>query len=43
MEKEGIGALFLMKPANLVYLTGDGRTCAQALYTRKPSICRLRA
>jgi len=35
MEKEGIDALFLMKPANLAYLTGDGRPCALALLTRK--------
>ena len=25
MEAQGIDALFLMKPANLAYLTGDGR------------------
>lgn len=35
MEQEGIDALFLMNPANLAYLTGDGRPCALALLTRK--------
>jgi Xaa-Pro aminopeptidase len=34
MERDGIDALFLMKPANLAYLTGDGRPCALALLTR---------
>lgn len=34
MEPDGIDALFLMKPANLAYLTGDGRPCALALLTR---------
>lgn len=34
MEERGIDALFLMKPANLGYLTGDGRPCALALFTR---------
>src|SRR5574341_2259712 len=34
MELHGIDALFLMKPANLAYLTGDGRPCALALFTR---------
>jgi Xaa-Pro dipeptidase len=33
METRGIDALFLMKPANLAYLTGDGRPCALALLT----------
>lgn len=35
MERDGIDALFLMKPANLAYLTGDGRPCALALLTRE--------
>jgi Xaa-Pro dipeptidase len=35
MEQEGVDALFLMKPANLAYFTGDGRPCALALFTRK--------
>jgi Xaa-Pro aminopeptidase len=34
MEAQGIDALFLMKPANLAYLTGDGRPCALGLLTR---------
>src|SRR5512147_2076300 len=34
MERDGIDALFLMKPANLAYMTGDGRPCALALLTR---------
>src|SRR5574341_879996 len=34
MEARGIDALFLMKPANLAYLTGDGRPCTLALFTR---------
>ncbi|WP_245178267.1 Xaa-Pro peptidase family protein [Cupriavidus sp. AcVe19-1a] len=34
MEQHGVDALLLMKPANLAYLTGDGRPCALALLTR---------
>lgn len=34
MERAGIDALFLMKPANLAYITGDGRPCALGLLTR---------
>ncbi len=34
MEAQGVDALFLMKPANLAYLTGDGRPCALGLLTR---------
>ena len=34
MEQAGIDALFVMKPANLAYLTGDGRPCALGLLTR---------
>ncbi len=34
MEAQGIDALFLMKPANLAYLTGDGRPCALGLFTK---------
>lgn len=33
MKERGIDALFLMKPANLAYLTGDGRLCALGLFT----------
>lgn len=34
MERDGVDALFLMKPANLAYVTGDGRPCALGLLTR---------
>ena len=34
MERAGIDALFLMKPANLAYITGDGRPCALGLLNR---------
>ena len=34
MDATGIDALFVMKPANLAYLTGDGRPCALGLLTR---------
>ena len=34
MEAQGIDGLFVMKPANLAYLTGDGRPCALGLLTR---------
>jgi Xaa-Pro aminopeptidase len=33
MNQRGIDAIFLMKPANLAYFTGDGRPCALALFT----------
>ena len=33
MGAHGIDALFVMKPANLAYLTGDGRPCALGLLT----------
>lgn len=33
MEKHGMAAMFVMKPANLAYLTGDGRPCALGLLT----------
>jgi Xaa-Pro dipeptidase len=33
MEAGGIDALFVMKPTNLAYLTGDGRPCALGLLT----------
>src|SRR5512143_3577194 len=35
MEAQGVDALFVMKPANLAYLTGDGRPCALGLLTRE--------
>jgi Xaa-Pro aminopeptidase len=34
MKEEGLDALLLTKPANMFYLTGDGRLCAYALITR---------
>lgn len=34
MEAHAIDALFVMKPANLAYLTGDGRPCSLGLFTR---------
>ena len=33
MKERGIDALFVMKPANLAYFTGDGRPCALGLFT----------
>ncbi|MFN8034872.1 MAG: Xaa-Pro peptidase family protein [Acidimicrobiia bacterium] len=33
MQAAGIDAVFVMKPANLAYLSGDGRPCALALLT----------
>jgi Xaa-Pro aminopeptidase len=37
MRERGIDALFLMKPANLAYFTGDGRPCALGLFTTAPA------
>lgn len=34
MREQGIDALLLTKPANMFYLTGDGRLCAYAFITR---------
>lgn len=34
MEKHGLDAILLTKPANMFYLTGDGRLCAYAMITR---------
>lgn len=34
MQAHSVDALFVMKPANLAYLTGDGRPCALGLLTR---------
>lgn len=34
MEHEGLDALLLAKPANLFYLTGDGRLCSYAIVTQ---------
>jgi len=34
MDDEGLDVLLLTKPANMFYLTGDGRLCAYAMITR---------
>lgn len=34
MKKESLDALLLTKPANMFYLTGDGRLCAYAIITQ---------
>lgn len=34
MEEDSIDVLLLSKPANMFYLTGDGRLCAYAMVTR---------
>ena len=34
LQEAGLDALLLTKPANMHYLTGDGRLCAYALVTR---------
>ena len=34
MEAAGLDALLLSKPANMFYLTGDGRLCAYTMVTR---------
>lgn len=34
MKEEGLDALLLTKPANMFYLTGDGRLCAYAMITQ---------
>ena len=34
MKTHGVDGLFVMKPANLAYLTGDGRPCALGLLTK---------
>ncbi|MGI6375862.1 MAG: M24 family metallopeptidase [Anaerolineae bacterium] len=38
MQAAGIEALLLTKPANMQYLTGDGRLCAYALVTRQGQV-----
>jgi len=38
MQKAGIDALLLTKPANMYYLTGDGRLCAYAMVTREGAV-----
>ena len=34
MKAHGLNALLLTKPANMLYLTGDGRLCAYAMITQ---------
>src|SRR5512143_1890816 len=34
MQKAGLDTLLLTKPANMFYLTGDGRLCAYAMITQ---------
>lgn len=34
MKEEGLNVLLLTKPANMFYLTGDGRLCAYAMITQ---------
>jgi Xaa-Pro aminopeptidase len=34
MQEAGFAALLLTKPANMFYLTGDGRLCAYAMITQ---------
>jgi Xaa-Pro aminopeptidase len=38
MEKLEIDVLLLTKPANMAYLTGDGRLCAYAMITREGKV-----
>lgn len=38
MQEQGIDVLLLTKPANMQYLTGDGRLCAFAMITRQGQV-----
>ncbi len=38
MKEAGLDALLLTKPANMFYLTGDGRLCAFAMITREGKV-----
>jgi len=38
MKKAGVDALLLTKPANMFYLTGDGRLCAYAMITQEGKV-----
>lgn len=38
MKEAGLDALLLTKPANMFYLTGDGRLCAYAMITQEGKI-----
>lgn len=35
MKTAGLDVLLLAKPANMAYLTGDGRLCAYAMITKE--------
>ena len=38
MKAAGMDVLLLAKPANMVYLTGDGRLCAFAMITKNGDV-----
>ena len=38
MKEAGLDALLLTKPANMYYLTGDGRLCAYAMITQEGKV-----
>lgn len=38
MRQQGLDALLLTKPANMAYLTGDGRLCAYAMITSEGKV-----
>lgn len=38
MQAQGLDALILTKPANMFYLTGDGRLCAYAFITSNGAV-----
>jgi hypothetical protein len=38
MEGAGLDLLLLAKPANMAYLTGDGRLCAFAMITKNGKV-----
>jgi Xaa-Pro aminopeptidase len=38
MEKYGLDLMIITKPANMYYLTGDGRLCAYAMITRNGKV-----
>lgn len=38
MKTAGLDALLLTKPANMLYLTGDGRLCAYAMITQRGEV-----
>lgn len=38
MKEAGLDVLLLTKPANMFYLTGDGRLCAHAMITKEAKV-----